>query len=601
MKKMMRRMLCLTMAVMLVLSATVGAMAANYEAGTYEELENAFAGSANPEGDTTVNVNVTGDIGSGGNVLATKEGWSYAVGSTNSSTVTNIGFSGGGSVEIAGEIIDSSVRTSEGVTVTVNGDVNGQVSAEGGSTVTVEGNVTNETGVGVYSDGGTVKVTGEVTGGNIGVSAMNGSDVTVGGNVTGENNEGVYSDGSTVKVTGEVTGGNIGVSAMNGSDVTVGGNVTGENNEGVYSDGSTVKVTGEVTGGRVGVSAWNGSDVTVGGNVTGENNEGVYSDGSTVKVTGEVTGGNIGVSAWNGSDVTVDGNVAGLDGDPEAVDYSDPKDFSDGGNGAYVNDSTLEVTGNVTGGNGYGTNGWGGTALGVNGISNVKVHGNAVGGSVTADPATKGETEFWSYAGDGVDMDDPESTVYIGGNAIGGSTNGDGGYAGHGVIVEVEETDNPAGSLTVVGTAIGGKAENGHPGEGLHVDNDDTEIALQDKTIPTIKLGGYDSLGAEDVTDAELEELSRITGLPFRKVEVSVDSETGTFWGGVIRQIRRAEKGTTLTIDAEGRTTMPATVAEAVKECGVTLIIQWDGGEDITIDADFNKAAVDGVYLLKDL
>ena len=475
MKKMMRRMLCLTMAVMLVLSATVGAMAANYEAGTYEELENAFAGSANPEGDTTVNVNVTGDIGSGGNVLATKEGWSYAVGSTNSSTVTNIGFSGGGSVEIAGEIIDSSVRTSEGVTVTVNGDVNGQVSAEGGSTVTVEGNVTNETGVGVYSDGG------------------------------------------------------------------------------------------------------------------------------TVKVTGEVTGGNIGVSAWNGSDVTVDGNVAGLDGDPEAVDYSDPKDFSDGGNGAYVNDSTLEVTGNVTGGNGYGTNGWGGTALSVNGISNVKVHGNAIGGSVTADPATKGETEFWSYAGDGVDMDDPESTVYIGGNAIGGSTNGDGGYAGHGVIVEVEETDNPAGSLTVVGTAIGGKAENGHPGEGLHVDNDDTEIALQDKPIPTIKLGGYDSLGAEDVTDAELEELSRITGLPFRKVEVSVDSETGTFWGGVIRQIRRAEKGTTLTIDAEGRTTMPATVAEAVKECGVTLIIQWDGGEDITIDADFNKAAVDGVYLLKDL
>lgn len=51
----------------------------------------------------------------------------------------------------------------------------------------------------------------------------------------------------------------------------------------------------------------------------------------------------------------------------------------------------------------------------------------------------------------------------------------------------------------------------------------------------------------------------------------------------MVSQVRAAEKGATVTVDAGGRTYVPAYVLDAVGECGVTLVIQWNGGDDITV------------------
>ena len=55
------------------------------------------------------------------------------------------------------------------------------------------------------------------------------------------------------------------------------------------------------------------------------------------------------------------------------------------------------------------------------------------------------------------------------------------------------------------------------------------------------------------------------------------------FWKVVELTVRSAAAGETVTVNAMGRTAMLAFVLEAVEECGVTLVIQWLGGEDIVV------------------
>ena len=107
------------------------------------------------------------------------------------------------------------------------------------------------------------------------------------------------------------------VEVSDGGTVNVTGDVTvsGENGYGIKADNGTVTVTGNVAGGSGshdnGVSA-NGSTITVDGAVTGGACGVMASNESTVKVTGDVTGNtNYGVTAYEDSMVTVDGDVTG--------------------------------------------------------------------------------------------------------------------------------------------------------------------------------------------------------------------------------------------------------------------------------------------------
>ena len=73
------------------------------------------------------------------------------------------------------------------------------------------------------------------------------------------------------------------------------------------------------------------------------------------------------------------------------------------------------------------------------------------------------------------------------------------------------------------------------------------------------------------------------------------------FWRDVEKQLLAAKKGDTVTIDAGKRTTMPAWIMDAIEGSGAILVIQWDGGEDITIEKPYDGEKKYTFFYLKDL
>ena len=73
------------------------------------------------------------------------------------------------------------------------------------------------------------------------------------------------------------------------------------------------------------------------------------------------------------------------------------------------------------------------------------------------------------------------------------------------------------------------------------------------------------------------------------------------FWYRVAMQIRASNPGETVTADAAHRTRMPAFVMDAIRECGVTLVIHWNGGEDIIIEKAYDGSEVYYYFLLEEL
>lgn len=282
----------------------------------------------------------------------------------------------------------------------------------------------------------------------------------------------------------------------------------------------------------------------------------------------------VALSAFGDVSVTVYGNVIGTDGDPGSVDFDEFWSYSDGSDGVITEgNASVTVTGNVTGGNSYGNYGFGGDGVIAFQNSTVTVGGNVTGGNNTANPEL--ENSNFNRGGHGVNMDNSAS-VFVGGNVTGGSNNGYLGESGQGAYISFVHYSTD-GSLTVGGSVTGGEftGNTGTDGYGLFCDN---HLDLDNTSIPSMTVGAYSSVGGRRLTEEELamiEDSIVVTGLP--------DAEGDAFWYNVVKQIQEAEKGTEVTVDAQWRTTMPAFVMEAVRESGVILIIQWNGGEEIVI------------------
>ena len=512
-----KRIFSILMVLALMFSLSVSALAADYTAATFEDMQTAFADSSGED----VNINVTADIAFN-DTLEAKEGIAYTIGTQNNSVLNGAQFSGSGEVEV-----NMNLEGDDCVPLTTSGEVS----------VTVNGDITSEF-------------------------------------------DGIYvQDNSSVTVTGDI--------------------VSGET--GIYASGEgSVMVTGDVTGGAEGVIATENSCVEVTGNVTGMDYEGIYSlDESKVVVQGDVIGGNAGVFALGTSSVTVYGDVAGEDGDPDSVDYSDGEDYSDGGDGVVAyGSSTVKVTGNVSGGDSYGTYGYGGIGINVAGAAQVTVDGDVTGGNVTADPNTVGRT---SLGGDAIYLDnesgDLNATVVVGGNATGGNTNGDDGVGGSGIYIYYADSAT-AGSVTVVGNVTAGEASaaNGTDGYGIAI------YAYEDAAaIPFITVCSYDSVGCypEELLEKFMKSIVE-TGLVGEAI-ATLEGNVDRFWNDVERQIRAAEKGDEITVDAGKRTTMPAFIMDAIEECEVILTIEWDGGEDIVIEEAYQGDVEYTIFYLKDL
>ena len=78
-----------------------------------------------------------------------------------------------------------------------------------------------------------------------------------------------------------------------------------------------------------------------------------------------------------------------------------------------------------------------------------------------------------------------------------------------------------------------------------------------------------------------------------------------TFWFDLEKQIMAAKKGDVITVDAKYRTSIPTRILELLTEYKVTLIIKWNGGDDITVKPDHgiesNAAAIQLTALQKQI
>lgn len=120
----------------------------------------------------------------------------------------------------------------------------------------------------------------------------------------------------------------------------------------------------------------------------------------------------------------------------------------------------------------------------------------------------------------------------------------------------------------------------------------------RDSYLSATESGGqYTSVGMdvlEDITNgAEVE----IVFVPKPAAEVLVYR----FWDDVETKIKTADKGDTITINVKERTSIPVRILELVAEYEITLIIQWNGGEDIIVTADHGVEVDAQTILLAEL
>jgi len=347
--------------------------------------------------------------------------------------------------------------------------------------------------------------------------------------------------------------------------------------------------------------------VTINGDV---NDEVSAREQAEVTVNGDVNGI---VNASEQSEVTVNGDVNGSDGNPDDVDYTNPYDYSDAGDAVVASgDATVTVTGDVTGGDAYGTYAYAGDGILAFENATVTVGGDVTGGSVTADPNTEASVDEYgilcnSTAGVAVTVGGG-ATVSVGGNVTGGSTNGDQGVAGNGVAIGSDVLGTPAGTVSVAGAVTAGKAENGTDGIGIRIGT------YEGEDQPSITVGSYDT-AAGVVIDPETGESREMTEEDFDSIiTITSEEEPGeivspgkvfydgwdSHYGYLMQLIRVAKEGDEITTNIGARHNIPAEIINAARDKGITLIIQWSGGEDLVITKDFTEE-LHGYVLITDL
>ncbi len=79
------------------------------------------------------------------------------------------------------------------------------------------------------------------------------------------------------------------------------------------------------------------------------------------------------------------------------------------------------------------------------------------------------------------------------------------------------------------------------------------------------------------------------------------DRERDTFWDTIGWQVSQAEEGSTFPIEAGNRTLIPVYVVQRAQSRNITLVVKWNGGEDITIAPDAEIDTTRWCLYFKDL
>ncbi len=312
----------------------------------------------------------------------------------------------------------------------------------------------------------------------------------------------------------------------------------------------------------------------------------------TLTVNGDVIGrGGVYVDLYT---VIINGNVTGRDGDPDKVDFTDPNSYSNGSTGlACYGGYKVFVSGNVTGGKGYGACSSGGSGIYSCNDGWITVGGNIIGGDVIAGSATARPGRE-SQGGTGLHMYNVPA-VTVKGNVVGGSTDGVNGHGGDGVYIFFVGLvpSSLRGTLNVNGSSTGGRGAKNGAGLMFYLAG---STGIRSDIIPNMYLGKCSSVEA----DHELTEETWQRLLAKLRIGYADEEAEDLFWFNVYTDICRAGQGDTVTAAAAHRMTVPVYVLRAAYEHGVTLVIEWNGGDDITV-RDYDCGEDSGALALADL
>ena len=508
----------------------------------------------------------------------------------------------------------------------------------------------------------TMKETTTETSNTISVSSSEGQtaqftvkDVVI---VTDQNTSGIdIKDGSTVEMTVSGTNtidtikegssdGNAATVHVGNADLTIqgdgnGNNVLNVNDNGTYhasqgaaigSNGGehfsgTITITGDVEVKGEGAYYGAGIGSGLGGDFNGEL---IVTDGASVN--GDCAQNAAAIGAGEGGDFN--GKVTVKDASVVATSYSNGAGIGAGYNGDFTGDVIIENSdvyaraGHISSSNGAG-----------------------IGAGYCGDNDTHGD-----FTGNVIIKDSTVEAVALGRGAGIGS-GGDGGkgfsteFSGK---VTIDNSDVTATSFGL-GTSIGAPTENGVFSGSIEVTGDSNltladrlnkemgdeallgtngtntgTITIEDSAQVNAWSGEYDSnkvtgdresyreaLKSGSYTPVNTNNLDTIVGdgaevnvvivpKPAAPAKESTHARTvDTFWFDLEKQIMAAKKGDVITVDAKYRTSIPTRILELLTEYKVTLIIKWNGGDDITVKPDHgiesNAAAIQLTALQKQI
>lgn len=349
---------------------------------------------------------------------------------------------------------------------------------------------------------------------------------------------------------------------------------------------------------------------------------GHFSDSATVEIKDganvHVEAGDKGTGIGAGNNGDFNGSVNITDSTVYADTYSNGAGIGAGMNGDFSGKVNIEDS-DVTAISGHSGKGEGaGIGAGFNGNFSGKVNitdsvvyakatndGAGIGAGGT-DNGSKSATEFTAQGqvnihnskvtadtrSQGIPIGAPESLKDNG--KFDGIFNGTINITGNSEVTLIDGRNTALGEQVLIGGADANSSGN---------------VSIEDSAKITYWAGDCPDKGEIDngsFGTATQEQLNQI--IQGAEIEVVVVPKTAAayevpvyrFWDDVEAMIKTAEKGDTITIDVKDRTSIPVRILELVAEYEVTLVIQWNGGEDIMVAPDHGiEVDADTILLTK--
>lgn len=515
MKHIVRRFLSFVIVLCMLVSVSIGALAATYDLS---------------EGSVTVNASESGQTVTHGTKEAVSDSDPVVTSSAVTDNTVTLSSSGDATVKVTFDGVDIVAENSSAVTVTDGSKA--EITVEGENSVA---NVNYDTHAAVHVGSGELTITGNSSDDKLEVFSS--GDSFVGGAAIGSD--------AGEDFTGSITIDSVQIEADSDTDgAGIGAGSVGDFNGSVTIQNADVSATSYFDG------------AGIGSGYEGDFNGSVTIKDSDVSSYSDLDGAGIG----SGAEGDFSGSVSIENSEVEASSYYDGAGIGSGAYGDFSGSVTIKDGSEV-----YAYSGDDGAGIGSGQEGNVTSEAQIT----VTDSTVYAESE---YEGNGIgssDYCDFDGTITVSGSSE--------------LYLYDQYGDAPLG--------------NGYDGSG-----NGTVILESGVKVYVWEYyeGDYYQVPPEEYSSVVNAKLATDgAGVPGVAQQQTFPQDT--FWRDVVSQVRAAEKGATVTVDAGGRTYVPAYVLDAVGECGVTLVIQWNGGDDITVTKAYSGDKTYHYFALADL